>query len=105
MALLLIDDPARTFLVPIAADETLVVGRSAQCDIVVTVDRASRRHAEIRPDGEGGHCVVDLGSTNGTRVDGLEVETLPLPLPPGAQIAIGACRIAYRPDPDAAPAD
>ena len=96
MALLLVEDPARTYLVALHEGESAVVGRSPTCDIIVTADRASRRHAEIRPGAVGGHAVVDLGSTNGTRLDGLEVGAVPQPLAEGAQVAIGGCRISYR---------
>jgi hypothetical protein len=46
-----------------------VLGRSEQCDIVVDDAGASRRHAEIRRDGEA-WVAVDLGSTNGLYVNG-----------------------------------
>jgi hypothetical protein len=49
--------------------EPLVVGRSRECDLVLDDPSASRRHAELRPDG-GGWRIVDLGSTNGIEVNG-----------------------------------
>jgi hypothetical protein len=48
------------------------IGRLPSCEVVVADPNASRRHAEVRPQG-GGYVVVDLGSTNGTRVNGLLV--------------------------------
>lgn len=51
---------------------TVVVGRHPECDVVLADPRVSRRHAEIRPVA-GGYEVVDLGSSNGTRVGGDEV--------------------------------
>jgi hypothetical protein len=44
------------------------VGRQGDCTIVLADPNVSRRHAEIRPAGDG-FVVVDLGSTNGTRVN------------------------------------
>jgi hypothetical protein len=49
------------------------IGRSSGCDIVLRDDSVSRRHAEIAL--RGGVCVLrDLGSSNGTFVNGRQVE-------------------------------
>ena len=48
---------------------TVVIGRSSDCDIVVGDPNVSRRHAEVRRVGRG-FSLVDLGSTNGTEVNG-----------------------------------
>ena len=47
----------------------VVVGRLATTDVVLSVPNVSRRHAELRRDGDG-WMIVDLGSTNGTMVNG-----------------------------------
>lgn len=52
--------------------KVLVIGRLPGCDITVNDANVSRRHAEVRPAGEG-WAVADLGSTNGTRVNGVTV--------------------------------
>jgi hypothetical protein len=54
-------------------EKTLVLGRMSDCDIVIADARASRRHAEIRPAGHG-FAVVDLGSMNGTLVNGSSIK-------------------------------
>ena len=64
--------PARELILP-EGGET-VVGRGLECGVVVDDDRVSRRHAVLRP-GPSGWTVTDLGSKNGTLVDGLPVET------------------------------
>jgi SARP family transcriptional regulator, regulator of embCAB operon len=46
---------------------TWVVGRHPDCDIVLSDPLVSRRHAELRPV-VGGYDLVDLGSSNGTRI-------------------------------------
>ena len=46
---------------------TWVIGRHPDCQVVLADPEASRRHAEVRPV-PGGYVLVDLGSTNGTRV-------------------------------------
>lgn len=51
---------------------TLVVGRSAACEIRLEHDTISRQHAELRADA-GGIAVRDLGSSNGVRVNGVTV--------------------------------
>jgi FhaA, N-terminal domain/FHA domain len=48
------------------------IGRSRECDIVLSDSNVSRRHAELRPLGDG-WTVTDLGSTNGVRVNGRDV--------------------------------
>ncbi len=53
-------------------DEPMTVGRSADCDVVLTDPTVSKHHFELRPHG-GDVVLVDLGSTNGTRVNGLGV--------------------------------
>jgi pSer/pThr/pTyr-binding forkhead associated (FHA) protein len=62
-AMLLVGD--RRVLVP---PPGAVVGRSRECDIVLEDAGVSRRHAELRPT-EDGWLLVDLGSTNGVRVN------------------------------------
>jgi len=47
----------------------VVIGRSKDCDIRVADPNVSRRHAEIRQEGTA-YWVQDLGSTNGTTVNG-----------------------------------
>ena len=65
----------------------LVIGRDESCELVVDDPRVSREHARIEPrDGE--HFVVDLGSRNGTRVNGQPV-TRPVGLRDGDQVQLG----------------
>lgn len=58
-------------------EEVVTIGRMPGSTIVLSDPNASRRHAEIRPVGSG-YVVVDLGSTNGTRVNGSRVDSHPL---------------------------
>lgn len=55
------------------SDQVATIGRSADSTIRLADASVSRRHAEIRPSGDG-WTVVDLGSTNGTRVNGVPVK-------------------------------
>jgi hypothetical protein len=69
------------------------IGRSRDCEIVVDDANVSRRHAELRPRG-GAWVLTDLGSTNGTRLDGRRIER-PEPLEPGDRIEVGASVITF----------
>lgn len=60
--------PVRTGVV--ADGAACLIGRDAGCDLVVDDTRVSRRHARLEPV-DGGWSLVDLGSKNGTQVDGL----------------------------------
>jgi diguanylate cyclase (GGDEF)-like protein len=51
----------------------LRIGRSREMDIRVEDDGVSRAHATIGPDPAGGWLIADLGSSNGTRVQGEKV--------------------------------
>ena len=70
----------------------LVVGRMPECDVALSDANVSRRHAEVRRQGTG-FVVVDLGSTNGTRVNGAQVkERL---LNNGDEITVGATKLRF----------
>jgi len=71
-----------------------VIGRSRDCDIVLSDPNVSRRHAEIRADGRGGWTVHDLGSTNGVKVNGQRA-TGPTKLQPGDRLALGTADLRF----------
>jgi FHA domain/Domain of unknown function (DUF1707) len=68
-----------------------VIGRDFGCDLRLAHDSVSRRHAMLTSVG-GQWMVVDLGSTNGTRINGwrLQVQT---PLRPGDILDLGLQRL------------
>jgi S1-C subfamily serine protease len=79
----------------VEVDRPLVLGRVKGADLVIRDPRASRRHLELAPTGDGLR-LRDLGSANGTLVDGERVhETL---LRGGEEIRIGAVRIVVLAD-------
>ncbi|MEX0949574.1 MAG: DUF3662 and FHA domain-containing protein [Acidimicrobiia bacterium] len=53
-------------------EKPVVMGRMSDCDVVLADPRASRQHAEIQPVGHG-FVLSDLGSMNGTVVNGTPV--------------------------------
>ena len=68
-----------------------VIGRNESCDLIVSDPLVSRRHCQILWDGV--YCTVeDLGSTNGTFVNGRAVAAV-APLGFGDEIAIGQVRL------------
>ncbi len=54
----------------LAPEAGTLIGRGSSADLQVTSRSASRRHAQIRIDPRGGAVVEDLGSTNGTYLNG-----------------------------------
>lgn len=74
-------------------EHTVVVGRSPECDISIVDSNVSRRHAEIQPRGDG-FVVVDLGSTNGTRVNGVRVSERELQ--DGDELTFGNTRMLFQ---------
>ncbi len=69
------------------------IGRSARSDVCIPDAFASRLHAEVRQEGDN-YWLVDLGSANGTRLNGTPVTTT-LPLYPGSEIQIGETKITF----------
>jgi len=65
----------------------IVIGREAECDLVLAHDWVSRRHCRLCQHGEGWQ-LEDLGSCNGVCLNGVRVEGT-VPLASGDLIAIG----------------
>ena len=65
------EDAGRTVELP--EGRPFILGRVQGCDLVIRDERASRRHAELRLEPGGALRVVDLGSANGTFVDGRRI--------------------------------
>jgi hypothetical protein len=61
---------------PIIKPKTLI-GRGGESDILLPVDTVSSRHAQIVSEG-GNYFILDLGSTNGTRLNGNSITHSPL---------------------------
>ena len=72
---------------------TATIGRLAECEVVVHDPGASRRHAQVRQQG-GGWTLIDLGSTNGTQLNGQTVQQRGLA--DGDRITIGTTTIEFR---------
>jgi hypothetical protein len=69
----------------------VVFGRLArQCHLTFDNDSLSRRHARFRLGADGMLTIEDLGSTNGTAVDGRRIEPFrPVPVRDGSRVSLG----------------
>lgn len=71
----------------------VTVGRSPACEVVLDDDSVSDRHARLAYEA-GAWTVTDLGSTNGTAVEGTRIEPdRATPLPYGAALRLGGVQL------------
>jgi hypothetical protein len=70
----------------------VLIGRSRDCDVQIDDPNVSRRHAEIRRDGDA-WVIADLGSTNGVKVNGGRVAEAELH--PGDEIMLGLVKLRF----------
>jgi hypothetical protein len=73
-------------------ETTITIGRHPESNMVLADPNVSRNHAEIRPQGDR-FVVVDLGSTNGSRVNGVRVDTQVLE--DGDELMFGNTRMRF----------
>jgi DNA-binding winged helix-turn-helix (wHTH) protein len=73
-------------------DHTL--GRGDECQVIIDAVTVSRVHARIRICG-GAASIEDLGSTNGTGVNGVQI-SVPTPLGQSAEITLGTTKMVIR---------
>jgi Protein of unknown function (DUF3662)/Inner membrane component of T3SS, cytoplasmic domain len=72
--------------------EPLVIGRLPECGVVLADSNVSRRHAELRRAGDS-VVLTDLGSTNGTRVNGAPIRERTLAS--GDEVSVGSTRLIF----------
>ncbi|HQV29183.1 MAG TPA: FHA domain-containing protein [Thermoflexales bacterium] len=83
----------RTWETPLRGPVT-TIGRDPDNDIQLDHPRVSRRHARVET-GPAGVALADMGSSNGTRVDGVKIDRYALT--GGEGIRIGPARLVYTP--------
>ncbi|MFF8946493.1 FHA domain-containing protein [Streptomyces sp. NPDC014864] len=75
----------------------ITVGRSADADVPLDDPDVSRVHCAVTVGSDGRVSVADLGSTNGTVLDGRPVGTRPVRFAPGALLRIGESALRLTP--------
>jgi len=92
----------------IEVEKELLIGRQADGAGTLGNDiEISRQHARIAPEGDGRYAIEDLGSTNGTTVNGRRIDS-PITLQAGDRIEVGASELivqvgSLRPTPASTP--
>ena len=79
--------------IPLRAGENLL-GRGPECRVLVDSDRVSRRHARIVVD-DAGATLEDLGSKNGTYLDGRRINGT-VTLRAGNLVGVGPAALIFR---------
>lgn len=79
----------------LAAYDRLVIGRDLDCDLMLASPLVSRHHARLERS-ETAHSLIDLGSTNGTYVNGQRIDHVALRA--GDIVQIGPYRLTYQPN-------
>jgi FHA domain-containing protein/uncharacterized protein DUF1707 len=74
---------------PPQSDRRFTIGRAIACDFTLADLSVSRWHARIYRDDDEHWLLSDLGSTNGTRLNGWRVTTS-VPVKPGDQVSFGS---------------
>jgi hypothetical protein len=69
------------------------IGRSKEVECVLRDPNVSRRHAELRRSAAGDWTIVDLGSTNGVKINGRRVASGRLS--PGDQVIVGSTSFTF----------
>ncbi|MFI5685637.1 FHA domain-containing protein [Streptomyces sp. NPDC051636] len=75
----------------------VTIGRSADADVPLDDPDVSRLHCAVTVAADGRVSVADLGSTNGTALDGAPVGDRPVRLSPGALLRIGESALRLTP--------
>jgi hypothetical protein len=88
---------------PPGPDTSFTIGRDQRCDLYVADMTVSRLHARLAREA-GGWRLTDLGSTNGTRLNGWRLRA-PVPVRPGDTIMFGSVAFTLQPNgqPDGQP--
>ncbi|GIW74724.1 MAG: hypothetical protein KatS3mg103_1246 [Phycisphaerales bacterium] len=89
LVLVTAEGPQRSFSI----SRPRIIGREEDCDLRIPVAEVSREHCRIEPT-DGGLAVEDLGSSNGTFVNGVQIEEAQMA--PGDVLKIGPALLVLR---------
>ena len=81
-----------------ARTQTVTIGRGRDCDLLLTHNSISRKHAELIIDSDGGYGIRDLQSTGGTFLlrGGQEIPVTETKLNPGDTLRFGNYDISLK---------
>jgi adenylate cyclase len=99
-----ISGPAGIREVQLPASGAWKIGRDHACTIVLEDDAVSRQHALVQSTEKGEYYLIDLGSLNGTYLNGARVST-PTELRDGGQVRVGLYGLEFHCDSPAPPLD
>ena len=74
-------------------DQVTTIGRLPECTVPVNDPNVSRQHTEVRSSGSG-YMLVDLGSTNGTKINGQRIHGEQL-LADGDIVSVGSTHLRF----------
>lgn len=74
--------------------DALTLGRLPECELALADSGVSRRHAQVRRGSGGGWVVADLGSTNGTKLNGRRISGEHV-LKDGDEITVGTTTLRF----------
>ncbi len=86
-----------------AVSRARIIGREEDCDLRVPVAEVSREHCRVEPNDSGGLSVEDLGSSNGTYINGMQIEEAEMS--PGDVMKVGPAFMVLRVNGDPASID
>jgi diguanylate cyclase (GGDEF)-like protein len=78
----------------ILCDGPVTIGRDADLELPLRDGSISRRHCRVDQKSDGAYVLADLGSTNGTRLNGGRIKT-PVPLTDGDKIFLGSTIVKF----------
>jgi len=78
----------------VLCDEPVTIGRDADTELPLRDGSISRRHCHVERVGDGSYVLADLGSTNGTRLNGTRIKD-PVTLADGDKIFLGATIVKF----------
>ncbi|HLK00032.1 MAG TPA: DUF1707 and FHA domain-containing protein [Streptosporangiaceae bacterium] len=88
--------PPAPLYFPPGTETSFTIGRDQRCDLHIADLTVSRLHARLTRDADE-WLLTDLGSTNGTRINGWRVRA-PVPVRPGDQVRFGSVSFVIQPD-------